>query len=205
MKYCSSLSKVDLIGFSKCADRNSFRSDAEKIHPSRKLAGSIPRSGFASSRESIESSFGFRGVEHRVPWLAKMPLLAARSSCLVLFPISVRSLKRSRSIDETALPAFYEFDVARHLQGNFCILHFVAKALRRNVSQAFLKIHPFFPIFYILSSRFIDATQRTIFSPFLKHVAITKRDFHLRSYSLLLRNYLLYFSLVRNTWIFKAY
>lgn len=76
-----------------------------------------------------------------------------------------RSLKRGRSTDKTALPAFCEFNVGRHLQGNFCILHFVTKPLRLGLPKAFLKTHSFSRLFSFFL--LIPSMQPKLHLPFL--------------------------------------
>lgn len=106
----------------------------EKIHSWEKLDSSIPGSGFASQWKSIETSFGLEERENerekqrekqkeRESSIVSRSLPKCRYSrlvqrCLVLFAISVHSVKRGRSIHETAsrhFPNSWFHDTSREI------------------------------------------------------------------------------------------
>lgn len=104
--------------------------------------------------------------------------------CLVLFAISVHSVKRGRSIHETVLAAIFRIPGSTTPPGKFCILHFVAEQPPfRAFSSRFSIILPF---------RFIR--NNNLFFSLLLLFKVTDQEF--RSFSflycrnkLLLRNY----------------
>ena len=107
-----------------------FAGKMEKIHSWEKLDSSIPESGFASQWKSIETSFGLeerkreREGERERESIVSRSLPKCRYSrlvqrCLVLFAISVHSVKRGRSIHETVLAAIFRIPGSTTPPGKF--------------------------------------------------------------------------------------